>query len=225
MAVRKTLRAQYLRRKYREQGIEAFQPKEALELLLGYCSGDHEVYRLIDALYDRFYTIDRILNAEYGELLSIEGMTESTAVMLGSMRGVGEAVLSQGLMPEVLDSPEKACGYFRLRFRGSTVEEFKIACLDDRMAAYRCVSIAEGTTYGVDIDCDRLIAELRKYRCRRCIIAHNHPGGSCRPSNDDVRSTERLRTSLGRQGVQLVDHVIVGADGAVSLYFEGCEGY
>lgn len=52
------------------------------------------------------------------------------------------------------------------------------------------------------------------------IISHNHPSGSCEPSNVDLEVTENIMKCASMIGVTLLDHIIVG-DGYKSLKFEG----
>ncbi|THD37258.1 MAG: DNA repair protein [Sphingomonas sp.] len=56
---------------------------------------------------------------------------------------------------------------------------------------------------------------------RLVLMAHNHPSGDHRPSNDDLAVTVRLARTLDAIGVRLVDHLILGADGCTSLRDEG----
>jgi len=46
------------------------------------------------------------------------------------------------------------------------------------------------------------------------IVAHNHPSGDVTPSRDDIIVTERLKAAGEIMGIVLLDHVIVGSDGA-----------
>ena len=56
---------------------------------------------------------------------------------------------------------------------------------------------------------------------RLVLMAHNHPGGDHRPSQDDLAVTSRLSRTLDAIGVRLVDHLILGRDGCTSLRDEG----
>ena len=56
---------------------------------------------------------------------------------------------------------------------------------------------------------------------RLVLMAHNHPGGDHRPSEDDLAVTSRLARTLDAIGVRLVDHLILGRDGCTSLRYEG----
>ncbi|MFR3166154.1 MAG: JAB domain-containing protein [Hungatella sp.] len=53
------------------------------------------------------------------------------------------------------------------------------------------------------------------------ILAHNHPGNTLRASDQDIAITNQLREALGSLAIKIYDHIIVGADQAISLYQEG----
>jgi DNA repair protein RadC len=46
------------------------------------------------------------------------------------------------------------------------------------------------------------------------IVAHNHPSGDPSPSSDDIAITKRLMEAGEILGIALLDHVILGSDGA-----------
>lgn len=48
-------------------------------------------------------------------------------------------------------------------------------------------------------------------------MVHNHPSGRGLPSQDDLRSTRRAIEALRCVDLQLLDHIIIGRDGSVSL--------
>ena len=49
------------------------------------------------------------------------------------------------------------------------------------------------------------------------IFAHNHPSGDLRPSKADLALTDRLRKALVLVDIELLDHLIVGKYGVVSI--------
>ncbi len=53
------------------------------------------------------------------------------------------------------------------------------------------------------------------------IIAHNHPSGDPTPSENDIILTKRLAEAGQILGITLLDHVIVGARGYISLKDKG----
>ncbi|MDA8239576.1 MAG: hypothetical protein M0Z67_04290 [Nitrospiraceae bacterium] len=55
------------------------------------------------------------------------------------------------------------------------------------------------------------------------IVAHNHPSGDTAPSREDIAITERLRDAGEILGIKLLDHVIIGNEGAHTSMLE--KGY
>jgi len=58
--------------------------------------------------------------------------------------------------------------------------------------------------------------------CSASIIAvHNHPSGDPEPSQSDRVFTQALKEALALIDVRLLDHLVVGAEGVVSLAERG----
>ena len=58
-------------------------------------------------------------------------------------------------------------------------------------------------------------------RSASIIVAHNHPSGVLKPSNEDFAVTKRLKESGKLLGIELLDHVIFTKDDYFSLNDEG----
>ncbi len=52
-------------------------------------------------------------------------------------------------------------------------------------------------------------------------MVHNHPSGDPSPSRQDIQLTRDILSALKPLGIQVHDHVIIGARGNVSLRSEG----
>jgi len=44
------------------------------------------------------------------------------------------------------------------------------------------------------------------------LLVHNHPSGNTKPSDDDVKITERLNNAGQILGIKVLDHIILGDD-------------
>jgi len=53
------------------------------------------------------------------------------------------------------------------------------------------------------------------------ILAHNHPSGNLNPSHQDIALTRKVKEALTLLDSQLLDHVILSADGYKSFADEG----
>ena len=58
-------------------------------------------------------------------------------------------------------------------------------------------------------------------KARSVIIAHNHPGGTCSPSPEDISSTIQLQRLLNGVGILVLDHIIIANDRAYSMIQHG----
>jgi DNA repair protein RadC len=59
------------------------------------------------------------------------------------------------------------------------------------------------------------------YNCVTVIFAHNHPSGDPEASEDDINLTKRLVEAGEIMGIDVLDHVIIGDSGYLSLKREG----
>ncbi|MYD73902.1 MAG: JAB domain-containing protein [Chloroflexi bacterium] len=53
------------------------------------------------------------------------------------------------------------------------------------------------------------------------VLVHNHPSGDAEPSRDDIKLTRDLTEVGNLLGIELLDHVVIGADGWVSIKQQG----
>ena len=53
------------------------------------------------------------------------------------------------------------------------------------------------------------------------VLAHNHPSGDVLPSQDDIELTRRLVQAGEIMGIDVLDHLIIGADDFLSLKERG----
>ena len=49
------------------------------------------------------------------------------------------------------------------------------------------------------------------------IVVHNHPSGDLTPSADDIRLTKDLISAGDLLAVEVLDHVVIGADAFASI--------
>lgn len=214
-------RREYLRRRYAKKGIDSLQPRDALELLLGYVYDGDNIGSLINELFDHYGSVSRILHADLDELAEFDGVNDEMLELFWVMRPLYSIVSTAQLIETGLDDVGKACDYFYKQLRWAPVEMFKLACLQDNFSTVSCTVVGEGNGSEVSVDIEAVITEAAKRMCRFVIIGHNHPSGSCRPSESDIVSTGILRKELKKCGIILLDHIIVGRDGVCSIMRSG----
>ena len=91
-------------------------------------------------------------------------------------------------------------------------EHFVAVYLDarHRRAAVHVVSI--GALNGAPVHPREVFAPALLHPTAAVVVAHNHPSGDPTPSSDDRLVTERLRQAGELLGIELLDHVVIGAE-------------
>lgn len=67
----------------------------------------------------------------------------------------------------------------------------------------------------------RYFAAAKKANACGIILAHNHPSGNLQPSQADIDLTKKMREGGKLLEIQVLDHVIVTAEGYYSFADEG----
>jgi DNA repair protein RadC len=107
--------------------------------------------------------------------------------------------------------------YFRGRLAPLRVEEFWAVALDVRHRVESELCLARGSLTGVEVHPRDVFRPLIRAAAAAVIFCHNHPSGDPTPSRQDVELTTRLREVGDLCGIPVVDHVVVGWEGFVSL--------
>ena len=213
---------QRLREKYRKIGLSGWHDYEILELILTYCIPRRDAKPAAKRLMRKFKTVGAVLDASEEELRKVRDIGPNSAVLLKLFREVAGVYLKSHLKKsDSLSSPEAVCDYLAVSLRGRKEEEFKIIFLDSSNRLIEVKTLQVGTVDKSAIYPRKVVERALRYGAVSVIAAHNHPGGSLKPSEDDVRITEALRTSLATVDISLLDHIIVSNEGYFSFKEKG----
>lgn len=193
------------------------QPHQALELLLFYAFPRIDTNELAHNLIDRFGSLRGVFDAGMDELTEVKGIGENAAVLIKLIPQIYSMYATSACSGQFLRSPKEICQYFLAQYFGVTVEQARIVCLDDNMRIKYSGKLASGNSSRVIFDSFSVVEALAKSGCTQCILAHNHPFTRCVPSPDDLATTDKMYELLKSMGIKLIDHVIVGTDGARTL--------
>ncbi len=201
-----------VRKKYLEHGLECFADHEVLEMILFYSVPQRDTNVMAHQLIDRFGSLRKVLEATPEELYEVSGIKIHSAVLLGIIRDINRrCVLSEVREGEIFDRVSKIGEYLMGYFSGITNERVCVMLLDNSMRLIDCVKISDGSVNGSSIDY-RLIAQtaLAK-KASSAILSHNHPDGCALPSREDREVTRAVEAALSVVGVNLLEHIVVGA--------------
>lgn len=207
-----------LKERYKKEGLENFEPHQVLELMLFYCMAQTDTNPLAHKLIREFGSFSGVLNADVKDLMKVDGIGEHTAVFLTLIPELTRYYAKdlKRARPAIRNISE-AGEFFTKLFIGEKNEKIYLACLDMRSRINNISLIAEGTTTEVPLYARKVLEEVLKNNAVKVILAHNHPGGSHKPSMNDVELTKQCISYLNPIKVKLLDHIIVCDSGYTSL--------
>lgn len=112
---------------------------------------------------------------------------------------------------------ESAAELLRENLQNLDHEELWILLLNHSLQPIKKVRLCVGTLTSTLTDYRRLATEALDVMATSVIVYHNHPSGNVRPSSEDIRATEKMKSCLDCFDIALTDHIIIGAKGFYSF--------
>lgn len=100
-------------------------------------------------------------------------------------------------------------------------EKFCLMCINNNNKLLHYEFVSSGGTTGTIVDTKIVFKTATRYLANRLIIAHNHPSGSLKPSNDDLKITDKIKNAAPLLDMELIDHIIVASHRYYSFADEG----
>ena len=182
-----------------------------LEALLFYSISRSNTNETAHKLLQAFGSIDAVFEADYEDLLLVDGIGENSAFLIKLVNKTRKKMESPK-KGSIVGGTTGAAEYFRPYFMAEKNEKMLALLLDNAGGFIKVVELGTGVINSVSFDNRKLMEAAMRCGCATVILAHNHPHGLPNPSNDDLRLTHNIREMLRPVGIRLYDHMIY-ADG------------
>lgn len=209
---------QRLKARVLSEGIDNFEDHQILELLLFYAIPMKDTNALAHRLIGHYGSLAGVFDANPRDLSALVGVTENTALLLSLIPALARRYQQGKLAPKaVLGSTTAAGEYAVSLFTGRLNEVFYVICLDSQNKVNQATLLHEGTINEAPVYPRLIVETALRHQAASIILAHNHPGGSQRPSQADLDVTRRIRQATEAIAIPVVDHIIVAGDGYYSF--------
>lgn len=219
---RKRVREEFLR-----NGFDDNTPvHKILELLLFYAIPRKDTNEIAHMLENRFHSLAGILDAPIEQLTEVPGVGESAAILLKLIMPIARRYQADKNEKNArYSSIDDICKFLMNQYFGYNKEVFSISSFsaNGKMLGYDVLRV--GNIAEVSISTREIIEIVLKYHAVCVVIAHNHPGGTALPSDEDVAVTETIGSALNHINVKLLDHIIIAGDDYVSMAQSRCYQY
>ncbi len=202
--------------------FEGVPEHKLLEALLFYSIPRCDTNVTAHKLCREFGSLYRVTEADYDDLLNVEGVGEKTAFLIKLINSIEKSnQKSRGAVTKVIKGLTDAANILYPYFMGQKNEFVTVVYLDNASGILDVFKLCEGDVNTVALNKRRLAERAIRTNAVAVILAHNHPYGVPNPSSDDIKVTISLKSFLNNLGIELVDHIIFGESTYCSLRQSG----
>lgn len=211
-----------MKQRFVEDGLNSFEDHQVLEMLLFYTVPRKDTNEMAHGLLDKFGTLESLFDASPEEIVKKGEVTRNTAVFLAMIPQLARRymLLKQGKKP-VLDSSAKAGQFITTLFIGKNYEAFYVCCLNSQNQLNYAALVHEGTINEAPVYPRLIVETALRYQASSVILAHNHPGGSLKPSGADIEVTRKICDAMKTISITVIDHMIAAGNSYFSFAENG----
>ena len=157
----------------------------------------------------------------------IAGETTSSYVMESPvteadiLRMAQQLAMSRLSKGRTLTEPKQVFSHLQTLLQYHEHEVFALLMLDTKHRVIGFRELFRGTLDGASVYPREVVKVALEHNAAAVIMVHNHPSGDPEPSQADRTLTTTLKNALNMVGTRLLDHVVVGYEGCVSLAERG----
>ena len=171
----------------------------------------------MDALRSRYDSAMYVLESN-SYMLSSAGLSRADALFFSAVPAMARRCRKDafGEKPR-LNKVSVMAEYLKGFFVGIHVEHFYMVCLDKNGRHIDTVLLQKGGNDSAPFYLGQVLSIAVSKGADAVVLCHNHPGGTLRPSDADIRCTLELMNALASTGIILLDHIIVAGNRSVSM--------
>ena len=207
------------REKFVSCGPESLSDQELLAILI---TAGLSAHQIAAGLLD--YTsgsLARIAAMSPGELCSVKGIGQATAIEIGACFEIARRAARETNESPVIRTAQDVFTALEPEMRHLDHEEFWVLHLAPSGKILMRQRVSQGGFSAAAIDQRMIFRRAYALGSEAIILCHNHPSGSLSVSPQDIRATQEIHSACRLLGFRLADHVIFVPGGYISLAERG----
>ncbi len=206
------------REKLEIKGAKVLSNTELLAILLRTGTNKKSAISLAEEILHNYPNLHTLKNITIDELTAISGIGKTKAIQILAAMELGSRAnntfLERGLQ---IKSPMDCAEYIAEEVKGLEQEHFIGIYLDTKNRVLAKKTLFIGSLNRSLIHPREIFKEALKHGCASIIVVHNHPSGDPAPSPQDISITKRLIEIGELVGIEVLDHLVIGSDGYISM--------
>lgn len=205
-----------------DKSFDSFDEKETLQFLLTYANIKRDPEEIAERLLEKFGSLRGVLEARPEQLQTVEGVG-AMAVGLISMVVPLTRIYERSCMkqPQRIINTREAEHYCKSILQGERNERFYVIAMSAKCNILGVRKVSDGSLNEVNTYPRVIMEAALNYNAHSVLLCHNHPGGTCAPSAEDIASTKQIQRLLSGVEILVLDHIIVAHDNTYSMIQHG----
>jgi DNA repair protein RadC len=204
------------------RGATALSDAELLAIFLRTGTAGITAVDLSRQLLKQFGSLNSLLHADQQSFCLGLGLGKAKYAQLQAVLEMARRHLREAIGDkDVISNPKDTEKYLQSRLAHHTQEVFACLFLDTKHQILTFEELFFGTIDGASIYPREVVKKALKHNAAAVIFAHNHPSGNTTPSQADIQITQRLTEALALIDVRVLDHIVIGHQGATSFAEKG----
>ncbi len=156
------------------------------------------------------------------DLMKYKGIGEAKALSITAALELGRRRREEEAMSkQQVTGSKDVFDIFHPVLSDLTYEEFWILLLNKANKVIGKFSISEGGLSGTVADPVKIFRKAIENNATGMILCHNHPSGNLKPSDADIKLTQKMKEGGKFLDISVLDHIIIGEEKYLSFADEG----
>lgn len=211
------------REKLMLKGRHSLSDAELIAILIGSGSKSESAVQLSQRILRKYENdLNKLAKLSIKELCEFKGIGEAKAITIAAALELGRRKKETGNSERmVIKSSQTAYEILRAHLSDLPHEEFWMLLLNRSNAVLKAECISKGGINATLVDARLVFKPAILHNASSIVLAHNHPSGNLRASDEDIKLTKKLREAGKLFDITVFDHIIVGENSYYSFADEG----
>ncbi len=211
------------REKMMQKGASALTDAELLTILISVGTRERSALDLAkDTLALAHNNLRELGRLDIKELQKINGIGPAKAITIAAAMELGRRrQMADSVERTIIRNTTDAVELLMPLLQDLAHECFYVMYLTKATKIIKTELMSSGGLSATVVDIRMILKNALLYNSTQLIIAHNHPAGTIKPSEQDLRLTQKLKESAELMDIRLLDHIIIAGNKFLSMANEG----
>lgn len=211
------------REKLITKGRQALSDAELLAILLSSGNRNETAVQLARRMLNENHnSINQLAKLQLNDLKKFKGVGEAKAVTIAAALEIGRRRTDVSPEEKIkIMSSKNAYAVLNSKLSDLPHEEFWVLFMTRSNSVIKTECISRGGISGTVVDLRLILKPAIECLASSIILAHNHPSGNLKPSQEDINLTKKVKEAAKLMDISLQDHLIIGDQTYLSFADEG----